>query len=146
MYLYKTNKNNKKLALDSCNQWQNIMGILKVCLKNPLSLYTMLQIHNIACRKFCSLFLNNVKRGKWEETRSCPKSCFSHNFCHWLSEKIWKISSVVFYCWSFWISLKACNYPLRYYDTSFGNFWSPNKQPKHLDKWGKICIFQIFFR
>ena len=40
----------------------------------------MLQNHNITSRKFCSLFLNIVKRGKGIETRNCPNSSFSHNF------------------------------------------------------------------
>ena len=73
------------------NQWQNIMGILEIMFKNPPSPCTMLRTHNMTWRKFCSLFLNIVKRGKGVETRNCPNSSFSHNFCHWLSEKIWKI-------------------------------------------------------
>ena len=58
-----------------------------MCLKFPLSPYTMLRIDNIAWRKFCSLLLNIVKRGKGRETQNCPNSSFSYNFCHWLSEK-----------------------------------------------------------
>ena len=120
------------------NQWQNIMGILILCLKIRLSPYTMLRTHNIAWRKFCSFFLNIVKRGKGVETRNCPTSSFSHNFCHWLSEKNLKKLSIVFYSWFFWITLKASNYPLRHYDISLDNFWSPNKQLKYLDRWGKV--------
>ena len=71
----------------SCNQWRNIMEILKF----PLSRYTMLQTHNIAWGSVYSLFLSNVKRGKGVETQNCPNSSFSHDFCHWLSEKISKI-------------------------------------------------------
>ena len=44
----------------------------------------MLRTHNIASRKFWSLFLNIVIRGKGRETQSCPNSSFSHNVCHWL--------------------------------------------------------------
>ena len=51
----------------------------------------MLGTHNIAWRKFCSLFPNIVKSGKGVETKNCPNSSFSHNFYHWLSKKIWKI-------------------------------------------------------
>ena len=64
----------------SYNQWQNIMGI-------TLSPYTTLRTHNIAWHKFCSLYLNIVKTGKGTETQNCLNSSFSHNFCHWLSEK-----------------------------------------------------------
>ena len=53
--------------------------------------YTMLKTDNIAWRNFCSMFLNIVKKGKEEETQNCPNSSFSHNFCHWLSEKMWKV-------------------------------------------------------
>ena len=62
---------------------------------------------------------------------------------------VWKILknlSVVFYSWLFWIILKASNYPLRHYCISLNNFWSPNKQLKYLGRWGKIFIFQIFFK
>ena len=41
----------------------------KVRLKFPLYPYTMLQTDNIAWCKFCSLFLNIVKRGKGRETQ-----------------------------------------------------------------------------
>ena len=47
----------------------------------------MLQTNKNAWRKFCSLFLNLVKRGEGRETQNCPNNSFSHNFCHWLSEK-----------------------------------------------------------
>ena len=128
------------------NQWQNIMGILKSLFKNPPSPHTMLRTHNIAWRKFCSLFLKIVKRAKGIETRNCSNSSFSHNSCHWLSEKTWKILNVVIYSQSFWITLKARNYPLRHYDISLCNFWSPNRQLNYLGKWDKIFIFQNFFK
>ena len=81
-----------------------------MCLKSPLSPYTMLRNHNIAWRNFCSLFLNIVKRRKGVETTSS----FSHNFCHWLSEKISQIKRTILQLLvlSFYIKLKACNYPL----------------------------------
>ena len=56
-------------------------------LEFPLTHYTILQTHNIAWRKFRSLFLNIVKKGKGAETQNCPNNSVSHNFCHWLSEK-----------------------------------------------------------
>ena len=59
----------------------------KVCLKFALSPYTMLRTNNIDWRKLYSLFLNIVKGRKGRKTQYCPNSCFSHNFCHWLSEK-----------------------------------------------------------
>ena len=59
----------------------------KALLKSPLSPYTILQTHNIPGRKLCSLFLNIVKRGKGRETQNSPNSSFSHDFCHWFSEK-----------------------------------------------------------
>ena len=58
-----------------------------MCLKFPLSPYTMLWTHNIVWRNFCSLFLNIVKKGKRRETQNCPNSSFSHSFCHWLPGK-----------------------------------------------------------
>ena len=61
-----------------------------MCLKFPLSSYTMLRTHRIAWLKFCSLFLNIVKRGKGVETKNCLNNIFSHHFCHWLSEKVLK--------------------------------------------------------
>ena len=67
----------------------------KACLKFPVSPYTMLLNHNIAWRKFSSLFLNIVKREKGIETQNCPNSSSSNNFCHWLSEKIWKIKASI---------------------------------------------------
>ena len=103
----------------------------------------MLRTHNIASRKFFSLFLNIVKRGNGVETRNCN---FSQNFCHWWSAKNLKKLSVVFYSWFFWITLKASNCPLRHYDISLNKFWSPNKQFKYLGRWGKIFIFQIVFK
>ena len=63
-------------------------GNFKKCV-SPLP-YTMFRTYNIAWRNFCSLVLNIVKRGKEVETQNCPNSSFSHTFCHWLSEKIWK--------------------------------------------------------
>ena len=80
----------------------------------------------------------------WIQCHSYRITIFVSNHC-WQSEKSWKILSVVFYCWPFWISLKACNYALCHFDLSLSNFWSPNKQLKYLGKWGKILIFQIFF-
>ena len=74
---------------------------------------TMLQNHNIAWRNFNSLFLNIIKRGEGVETENCPNSSFSHNFCHWLSKKNWKIKCSISSC-SFYIKLKVCNYPLRH--------------------------------
>ena len=97
-----------------------------------------------AWHKFCLLFLNIVKMGKEVEAWNCPNSSFSHNFCHWLSEKIQKNWNVVFYSWSFWITLKACNYPLLHYDISLNNFSSPNKHLKYLGKWGKSLFFRFF--
>ena len=51
----------------------------------------MLTTDKIAWLNFCSLFLNIVERGKGVETQNCPNCSFSHNFCQWLFEKIWKI-------------------------------------------------------
>ena len=56
----------------------------------------MLRTDNIAWRKFCSLFVNIVKKGKGRDTQNCPNTGFSHNFCHWLSEK-----SSKFWVWYF---------------------------------------------
>ena len=106
----------------------------------------MLQTHNIAWLKFCPLFLNIVKRGKGVETQNWSNSSFSHKFCHWFSEKTWNFLKVVIYISSFWITLKACNYPLCHYDIRLNNFWSPNRQLKHLGKFDKILIFQNFIR
>ena len=117
-------------------------NFLKLCLKIPLSPYTMLRTHNITWRKFCSLFLNIVRRGKGLETRNCQNSSFSTIFV-----TVWKNLknlSIAFYRWLFWITLKASNYPLHHYDINLNNFWSPNKQLKYLGRWGKIFFFQIF--
>ena len=65
----------------------------KVRLKFPLSPYIMLRTHNTAWRKLHSLFLNIVKRGKGRETKNCPNSSFSHNFCHWLYAKNFKLET-----------------------------------------------------
>ena len=100
------------------------MGILKSVFKNHALAYTMFQTHNIAWRKFRSLFLNIVKRRKGLETRNCPNTSFSHNFCHWLFEIIWKVLSVIIYCWSFWITFKACTYLSRHFDISLNIFWA----------------------
>ena len=116
-----------------------------MCLKIVPLLY-MLWTHNIAWPKVCSLFLNISKRGKGVETRNFPNSSFSHNFCYWLSKKIWKVWSVVFYNWLFSMTLKACSYSLRHYDISLNKIWSPKKQSKYLGKWGKIFIFDIYFQ
>ena len=59
----------------------------KVRFKFSLSPYTVLQTDKIAWRKFCSLFLNIIKSGKGRETQNSANSGFSHNFCHWLSER-----------------------------------------------------------
>ena len=72
-----------KVADYYSNQWQN-MGISKSVFKIPLSPYTMLRTDNIAWRKFCSLFLNIIRRWKGRETQNRPNSSFAHNFCHWL--------------------------------------------------------------
>ena len=61
-----------------------------MCLKFPLSSYTMLPTHNIAWHNFCSLFLNIANKRKRVEIQNCLNSSFSLNFCHWSSEKIWK--------------------------------------------------------
>ena len=46
------------------------MGILEIVFKNPPSpSYAMLLTHNIAWHKFCTLFLNDVKREKGVEKR-----------------------------------------------------------------------------
>ena len=67
-----------------------------MCLKFPLSPYTMLRTHNIAWRKLRSLFLNIVKRGKGRETQKCPNCSFSHNFCHWLQFQCWGSNAEVY--------------------------------------------------
>ena len=77
------------IKLFNYNQRQNIMEIL--CLKFPLSPYSLLRTHSIAWRNFCSLFLNIVKKVKEVETQNCSNSSFSHNLCHWLPEKNFKI-------------------------------------------------------
>ena len=63
-------------------------------------------------------------------------------------ETVWKILknlNVVYCSWLFWITLKANYYPLQFEDISLSNFWSVNKQPKCLDKWGKIFLSRFFF-
>ena len=82
--------------------------------------------------------------GRGRETKNYPDSSFSHNFCHWLFEQIWKVSSVVFYCWLFRITLKACNYVLRHYGISLNRFWSPDNQLKYLGKQCKIFKYHFF--
>ena len=62
-----------------------------MCLKFPLSPYTMLRTHNIAWRKLRSLLLNIAKKEKETETRNCPNSSVSDYFCQWLSEKFEKL-------------------------------------------------------
>ena len=37
----------------------------------------------------------HCSEGKGVETQNCPKSSFSHNFCHWLPEKVWKIKRAI---------------------------------------------------
>ena len=102
----------------------------------------MLRTRNIAW-----LFLSIIKEwrggGGGENYKVVQtNSSFSHFSIIFVAD--WKFSSVVFYCWLFWITLKACNYPLHRYDTSLNNFWSPKEQLKYLGKWGKIFIYQIF--
>ena len=106
-----TAKLSKTTTISDKILWEFIY--LRVRLKFPLSYHGMLQTHNIAWRNFCLLFLNIIKSGKRVETQNCANSSFFHNFCHWLSEKIRKVV-VVFYSFSFYIKLKACNYPLHY--------------------------------
>ena len=50
---------------NSENQWQNIMGILKLKFKIRLSFYTIMQAHNLRSHIFSWLFHNIVERGKW---------------------------------------------------------------------------------
>ena len=128
------------------NQWQNSMGILRSECKNHPPHYATLWTHNIAWRNFCSFLLTIVKSVKGVETQNGPSSSFFHNFCHWFSEKLPKTLKKIFYSRSFWITLKACNYPLCHYDISLNNFSILNNQLKYLGKLGKIFIFQIFFR
>ena len=55
---------NVKLTISNKILWE----FSKLGLKLPLSLYTMLRIHNIAWHNFFSLFLNTVKRGTgWKQ-------------------------------------------------------------------------------
>ena len=78
-----------------------------------VSLYTMLQTHNIAWRNFCSLFLNIFKRGKgykFEIVQIAVSPIIFVTDCLKISEKL----NVVFYSCSFYIKLKSCNYPLRH--------------------------------
>ena len=51
--------------------------------------YSILRAYNIAWRKFCSLFLNIVKRWKERETQKFPNRSFSQSFCHWLYLFAW---------------------------------------------------------
>ena len=55
-----------------------------MCLKFPFSHYTILPTPNTAWHKFCSVFLNIVKRGKGVETHNSPNSSFADNFFPWL--------------------------------------------------------------
>ena len=60
------------------------MGILKSVFKvlplpPPLPLIQCCELITLLKRKFCSLFLNIVKREKGRETPNCPNSSFSHN-------------------------------------------------------------------
>ena len=110
------------------NQWQNIMAILKPVFKILPSPSTVLPTHNTGWRNFCfTLFLNIVKKGKGAETKNRSNSNYSHNFCHWLSDKL----SVVFYSFLFYIKLKACNYPLRHnfaiVSHNLNSFWMDEK-------------------
>ena len=62
---------------------------------------------------------------------------------------VWKALkdlSVVFYSWSFWITLKTCNYPLCHYDITLNNFRTSNKQLKYLGRWGNFFNCLIFFQ
>ena len=59
--------------LISDNEWQHITGILKSVFKiPPLPLYNVGD-HNIAWRKFCSLFPNIVKSGEGGRNTKLPK-------------------------------------------------------------------------
>ena len=95
-------------------------------LKSPLSPIQCCEPIKWLGESFFSLLFNIVKRGrgKGAETRNFPKGSFSHNFCHWLSEKIWKSLSVAFWYFSFRITWKACDYLLLHYDTNLNNFWA----------------------
>ena len=42
--------------------------------------------------------------------------------------------------------VESMQLPISHYDKSFNNFLSPNKQLKYRGKWGKIFVFQTFFR
>ena len=115
-----------------------------MCIKiSPLPLY------NVAKAQHSLTKVLLIESQHWDsmrgETKNCQNRSFSHNFCHWLSHKVRKVSSVVFYCWLFWITLKACDCPLCHYGISLNKFWSPNKQYKCLGKQDKIFIYQIFF-
>ena len=112
--------------------------------KFPLSPYTMLWTNDIAWRKFCSLFLNIVQSGKGAERQNCTDSSFCHNFCCCL-KKSWKLKCGILQ-FAILNDFEGCNYPLRHYVISLDNFWSRSKQLKCLGRWGKIFIFQTFFR
>ena len=106
-----TAKLSKTTTISDKILWEFIY--LRVHLKFPLSYHGMLQTHNIAWRNFCLLFLNIIKSGKRAETENCAIAVFSIIFvidCLKKSEKL----ILVFYSCSFYIKLKACNYPLHY--------------------------------
>ena len=86
----------------------------KLCLKFRLFPYTMLRTHNLAWRNFCSLLLNIVKKEKKIETNHCSNSVFSHDFCHWLSEKIRKIKCTILHFLVVHQIESLSNYPLRH--------------------------------
>ena len=113
-------------------QWQNIIEVLKSMFKNlPLSF------------PHCFTMMLRGERGKKQKiVQIAVFPVFFVTDCLKNPENL----SAVFYSWSFWMTLKACNYPLRHYDVSLTNFWSPNKHLKYLERWGKIFVFQIFVR
>ena len=113
------------------------------CVSNPPSPpYTILPTNNIAWHKFCSLFLNIVKRRKRTD-EIVQIAVFPIAFVPDCL-KICKFLSLVFYYCLFEIKLKACIYPLRHFYIGLNSFWNLNKQLKYLGKWSKILIFQKF--
>ena len=87
---------------------------------------------------------NIVKKGKGEKQEIVQIEAFPIVFVTDCLKNSEKFQICLFTANRF--GLKVCNYSLCHYDTSFNNFWNPNKQLKYLDKWGKIFFFQGFFQ
>ena len=133
------------------------MGILKECLKSPLSPSTIMQTYNIAWCNFCSLLFSIVKWRKEVETQNCPNTDFPIIFVtdcslfsmiserrNWDKVPLYTALVELFYNWKFGGTLLQVSESVAT-KINFFHISLPLSRPKCCLAWQKLTKVTVFY-